>query len=173
MNGMTDNNNNDDIYLSDEVSDSNESTHSYNSEDDNYDSESIYDNESHSSQSSVAFTSENSGKTKKLSKLGFAFRFAVVVLASGILIAGGVQISKFLKDSKNELIEYNKKVNLTSITDEEEIWVKHFIDSCTIQKYISDSVKLVTLLFHGNNVILSSKTIMSPRSSLYGLRLSI
>lgn len=119
---MTDNNNNDDIYLSDEVSDSNESTHSYNSEDDNYDSESIYDNESHSSQSSVAFTSENSGKTKKISKLGFAFRFAVVVLASGILIAGGVQISKFLKDSKNELIEYTSDTsrNISRNTGEQK-----------------------------------------------------
>ncbi len=31
-----------------------------------------------------------------------------------------------------ELVEYNKKVNLTSITDKEEIYLKHFYDSLTI-----------------------------------------
>jgi len=30
---------------------------------------------------------------------------------------------------KNLLIEYNEKYNLTSITDEKEIYIKHFLDS--------------------------------------------
>ena len=34
------------------------------------------------------------------------------------------------------LVEYNKNVNLTAITDSEEILVKHFIDSTLILKYI-------------------------------------
>lgn len=34
------------------------------------------------------------------------------------------------------LIEYNQKVNLTAITDPEEIWVKHFLDSILLVKYV-------------------------------------
>ena len=30
------------------------------------------------------------------------------------------------------LIDWNEKVNLTAITDDYDIWLKHFIDSCTI-----------------------------------------
>ena len=30
------------------------------------------------------------------------------------------------------LIEYNKKVNLTAITECEEVWVKHFLDSISV-----------------------------------------
>ncbi|MGN1481579.1 16S rRNA (guanine(527)-N(7))-methyltransferase RsmG [Porcipelethomonas sp.] len=35
------------------------------------------------------------------------------------------------------LIEYNKKINLTAITDPEEIWVKHFLDSILLDKYVN------------------------------------
>lgn len=34
------------------------------------------------------------------------------------------------------LIEWNNKINLTAITDEKEIILKHFIDSITINKYL-------------------------------------
>ncbi len=34
------------------------------------------------------------------------------------------------------LIEYNEKVNLTAITNPEEIWLKHFVDSILLLKYI-------------------------------------
>lgn len=34
------------------------------------------------------------------------------------------------------LLEWNEKINLTAITDEKEIILKHFIDSLTINKYI-------------------------------------
>ena len=34
------------------------------------------------------------------------------------------------------LIEWNQKMNLTAITEEKEIILKHFIDSMTIEKYI-------------------------------------
>ena len=37
------------------------------------------------------------------------------------------------------LKEKNKKVNLTAITDENEIILKHFIDSLTISKYCTNS----------------------------------
>ena len=36
------------------------------------------------------------------------------------------------------LIEWNKKINLTAITDEKEIILKHFIDSLAISKYCTD-----------------------------------
>ena len=34
------------------------------------------------------------------------------------------------------LVEYNKNINLTAITEPKEILVKHFIDSCLILKHI-------------------------------------
>lgn len=41
------------------------------------------------------------------------------------------------------LIEWNKKINLTAITDEKEIITKHFIDSLTILQYIKDGDKVI------------------------------
>src|SRR6056297_811845 len=37
---------------------------------------------------------------------------------------------------KNLIIEWNKKINITSIDSEEEIYLKHFIDSVIIKKYV-------------------------------------
>ena len=34
------------------------------------------------------------------------------------------------------LIEWNEKINLTAITEPQEIILKHFVDSLTIAKYI-------------------------------------
>lgn len=34
------------------------------------------------------------------------------------------------------LIEYNKKINLTAITNKNEVWIKHFLDSILIEKYV-------------------------------------
>lgn len=44
---------------------------------------------------------------------------------------------------KNLLLEWNEKINLTAITDEKEIIIKHFIDSLTIEKYIPQNAKLI------------------------------
>lgn len=41
------------------------------------------------------------------------------------------------------LLEWNEKINLTAITDPEEIILKHFIDSLTILKEIKDNEKVV------------------------------
>ena len=41
------------------------------------------------------------------------------------------------------LLDWNEKVNLTAITNDEEIWLKHFIDSCTINKYIADNASMI------------------------------
>lgn len=43
----------------------------------------------------------------------------------------------------NLLIEWNEKMNLTAITDPEEIILKHFIDSITILKEIKDGSNVV------------------------------
>ena len=43
----------------------------------------------------------------------------------------------------NLLIEWNEKMNLTSIIEPEEIILKHFIDSITILKEIEDNSKVV------------------------------
>lgn len=48
------------------------------------------------------------------------------------------QIEKFYK-YMNLLIEWNEKINLTSIIKPEEIILKHFIDSLTILKYIGEN----------------------------------
>lgn len=43
------------------------------------------------------------------------------------------------------LVEYNEKVNLTAITDPQEIMIKHFLDSCLLLKYteISEGSTLI------------------------------
>lgn len=54
------------------------------------------------------------------------------------------QIEKFYIYMKT-LLEWNKKINLTAIEDEDEIILKHFIDSLTIQKYIKDAKNLIDI----------------------------
>ena len=46
---------------------------------------------------------------------------------------------------KNLLIEWNKKINLTSITEDEDIINKHFIDCLTIYKYIGVNKKIIDI----------------------------
>ena len=41
------------------------------------------------------------------------------------------------------LLEWNKKINLTAITDESEIILKHFVDSLTVLKYIDEKDKII------------------------------
>lgn len=45
----------------------------------------------------------------------------------------------------NLLLEWNKKVNLTAITEPNDIILKHFIDSLTIQKYINKNSKVIDI----------------------------
>lgn len=45
------------------------------------------------------------------------------------------QLEQFFK-YMNILLEWNEKINLTAITNPEEVILKHFIDSLTINKYI-------------------------------------
>ncbi len=41
------------------------------------------------------------------------------------------------------LLEWNEKINLTTITNPDEIILKHFVDSMTIVKYINNESKIV------------------------------
>ena len=52
------------------------------------------------------------------------------------------QLEQFF-DYMNLLIEWNEKMNLTAITDPEEIILKHFIDSITILNKIGNESKVV------------------------------
>ena len=45
----------------------------------------------------------------------------------------------------HELIDYNQKVNLTAITDEEEVYIKHFFDSCLAHSVIPQKAKVVDI----------------------------
>ncbi len=58
-----------------------------------------------------------------------------------------IEIEEFEKfyDYMKLLIEWNEKINLTAITDPNEIILKHFIDSITINKYIKNNSKLLDI----------------------------
>lgn len=43
----------------------------------------------------------------------------------------------------NVLLEWNEKMNLTAITEEDEVILKHFIDSLTILKYIKENDTII------------------------------
>lgn len=43
------------------------------------------------------------------------------------------------------MLEWNKNINLTAITDEKEVILKHFIDSISINKYIKESNKIMDI----------------------------
>lgn len=52
------------------------------------------------------------------------------------------QIEKFY-NYMNLLSEWNGKINLTAITEPNEVILKHFVDSATILKYIENDIKVV------------------------------
>lgn len=45
----------------------------------------------------------------------------------------------------NELISYNAHTNLTAITDKQEVFVKHFFDSCLASPYINQGANVVDI----------------------------
>lgn len=53
--------------------------------------------------------------------------------------------SRTFYDFMKILLEENEKVNLTAITEENEIIIKHFIDSLTINKYLINANKILDL----------------------------
>ena len=61
----------------------------------------------------------------------------------------GIDISeekaKKFFDYMNLLIEWNQKMNLTAITEPNEVVLKHFIDSITIEKYVKEGSKVIDI----------------------------
>ncbi len=55
-----------------------------------------------------------------------------------------IQIKQFYEYMR-VLLEWNEKINLTAITDENEIILKHFIDCISIKKYIKNSDNVIDL----------------------------
>ncbi len=55
-----------------------------------------------------------------------------------------LQIAQFLKYEKL-LLEWNEKINLTSIVDEDEIILKHFVDSSIISKYVKNEDRVADI----------------------------
>lgn len=47
------------------------------------------------------------------------------------------------EDYMKLLLEWNEKINLTAITEEDDIILKHFVDSLTISKYIKEGKSIV------------------------------
>ena len=52
------------------------------------------------------------------------------------------QIKKFEK-YMDLLLEWNEKINLTAITEKDEIVLKHFVDSMTVLKYIDEESNII------------------------------
>ena len=52
---------------------------------------------------------------------------------------------KLFENYYDFLIKYNKKINLTAITNKNEIFIKHFIDSLSVSKFIKNSCKLIDI----------------------------
>lgn len=52
---------------------------------------------------------------------------------------------KMLYQYMNILLEWNKRINLTAIVEENEIILKHFIDSLTIKKYIKQDNEVIDI----------------------------
>ena len=71
------------------------------------------------------------------------FKYELIIQAKKIdVILDEEQIQKFYKYMEL-LLEWNEKINLTAITNPEDIILKHFIDSLTIEEYINKGESLV------------------------------
>lgn len=55
------------------------------------------------------------------------------------------EMKQQFEDYMKLLLEWNEKINLTAITEEEEIILKHFVDSLTISKYIKEGNSIVDI----------------------------
>lgn len=62
------------------------------------------------------------------------------------------------------LNEYNKKVNLTSITEEKEVWIKHFLDSVIGEKFFEKNSSVIEIGSGGGFPSIPLKIIRSDLS---------
>ena len=77
----------------------------------------------------------------KLTKEQFITKTAEMAINSGIELNMSQLNNLYLY--KEMLVEWNEKINLTAITDDEEIIAKHIIDSLEIVKYIKEGQKII------------------------------
>lgn len=54
-----------------------------------------------------------------------------------------LEMQQQFEDYMRLLLEWNEKINLTAITEEDDIILKHFVDSLTISKYIDNGKSVV------------------------------
>ena len=54
----------------------------------------------------------------------------------------GAQLKQF-ELYKENLLKWNKRINLTAIKDEEDIWQRHFFDSLTLLPFLSEKVRTI------------------------------
>jgi len=77
----------------------------------------------------------------KLTKEQFIQTTASEVSAIGIELSNKQLEQLYLY--KEMLIEWNEKINLTAVTDDEEVIVKHIIDSLYVTKYINNGERVI------------------------------
>ena len=77
----------------------------------------------------------------KLTKELFIIKTAKLTEQIGVIL-NNTQLEKLYR-YKEMLVEWNEKINLTAITDDEEIIVKHIIDSLEAVKYINEGQSLI------------------------------
>ena len=77
----------------------------------------------------------------KLTKEQFKSKTAEMVANTGIELNEN-QLEK-LYLYKEMLVEWNERINLTAITDDEEIIAKHIVDSLEIVKYINEGQSII------------------------------
>ena len=77
----------------------------------------------------------------KLTKEQFKQKTAEMTANTGIQLNDN-QLEK-LYLYKEMLVEWNEKINLTAITDDEEIIAKHIVDSLEIVKYIKQGQSII------------------------------
>ena len=68
------------------------------------------------------------------------------------------------------LLEWTEKINLTAITEENDIILKHFIDSMTVLKYIDDKESIVDV---GTGAGFPGIPISIMKNNLYLLKVSL
>ena len=73
------------------------------------------------------------------------FNKTIIELSRKIDVEIDEQMCKQFYQYMKLLLEWNEKINLTAITEENEVILKHFIDSLTINKYIEEGETIIDI----------------------------
>ena len=73
------------------------------------------------------------------------FNKTIIELSRKINVEIDEQMCKQFYQYMKLLLEWNEKINLTAITEENEVILKHFIDSLTINKYIEEGETIIDI----------------------------